>query len=175
MRKDDTDDKGIEAQPPRRSGARSPIRVSSASAMLTRAIAGRQGLDTLSVATRWRDVVGPNLARHTQIVSITRPKSKSGGCLTIKTDGGAALLVQHQSREILQRVNAVLGAGAIVTLKTVQGVIKAEVTAPKPKPPRLTGAEEEAVRQSVATVEDTELRDRLTRLMRQAVDSANRR
>ena len=74
----------------------------------------------ISVASRWHDIAGAALANHTQPLSISPT-----GVLTLRADGGAALLVQHQSREMIARVNALLGPGAVSSVKLVQGAVAA--------------------------------------------------
>lgn len=168
-------DKGSDGESAPRRHTRGPAALSNMIAGTARQLASRHNLQTLSVATRWADIAGPGLAANTQVASISIPKSGRAGTLTLKADGGAALLVQHHSREILARVNAVLGEGAIASIKVIQGTILRRVEEPKPRPPRLSGAEEEAVRQSVQGVSDPDLRDRLARLMRHAVETPQRR
>jgi len=94
----------------------------------------------------------------------------------MKADGGAALLVQHQQREIVARINSVLGEGAVVSLKFVQGIVeRGRRVAPKPVVPRLTPDDESKVQASIAGVSDPELRERLARLMRRALGDIKRR
>lgn len=160
-------DSGAPYEPPPRSGKNAPRSVSTHAAALSRALAGRNGFATMTVATRWREIAGDALARHTQPLSIT--KNASGGTLLLRAESGAALLVQHQTREILSRVNAVLGDGALTAIRIAQGAIPRPASNPKPAPPRLTPAEQEAVKQSVAGVQDDDLRSRLAALMGHSV------
>jgi hypothetical protein len=138
-------------------------------------LASKQSQQTLIIARRWSDIVGQQLSAHTQPMAITIAKSATGGgTLTLKADGSAALLVQHHQREIIAKVNGVLGDGAIATIKLIQGAVQRGRVAPKPARPRLSQAEEDAVRVSVAGVQDDELRDRLARLMRLSVGEKTR-
>lgn len=172
MRK--ADPPGKSDAPPPRSGRRSPFKLSISVNAKARDVAAGRGFALLSVASRWRDIAGEALSNHTQPLSIAQ--GKAGGILTLKADGGAALLIQHQQREILARVNAVLGEGAVASLKLVQGVVeRGRRIGPKPPPPRLAPDEERAVEERTARVSDPELRERLARLMRRALDGAKRR
>jgi hypothetical protein len=47
-----------------------------------------------------------------------------GGTLELRVAGPAALLVQHQSADILARVNLFLGPGAVEKLRIAQGPVK---------------------------------------------------
>lgn len=170
MRKSDASGKGDD-EPPARSGRRGPARLAIEVGAKARTVATGRGFTLLSLASRWHDIAGPALASHTQPMSLS-----PGGVLTLKADGGAALLVQHQSREILARVNAVLGPDAASSLKLVQGVVtRGRIDAPKPAPPRIAPHEETEVQGAVAKVSDQGLKDRLSALMRQALADAKRR
>jgi hypothetical protein len=169
--------RGDDAAGKTRSHRRAPLKLSATVGRTARELAAGRGLDLLSLATRWRDIVGDGLATHCRPASLT--KSRSGGAiLTLSTEGGAALLVQHQQREIIARVNAMLGPDAITSIKLIQTSAFATAAAPprpKPRPPVLAPHEEDAVRMQTQKVADPDLRDRLTRLMRHAVDGAKRR
>ncbi len=96
---------------------------------------------------RWREIVGDQLARVTRPQKLTRGRGASGGVLELRVAGPAALLVQHQSAEILSRVNLFLGAGSVDKLRIAQGPIKPlPMTAPAPasrasrRPPPLDAA-----------------------------------
>ncbi|GAA0647481.1 DUF721 domain-containing protein [Brevundimonas lenta] len=73
---------------------------------------------------RWREIVGERLARVTRPQKLTRGRDGAGGTLELRVAGPAALLVQHQSEDILQRVNLFLGAGSVDKLRIAQGPVK---------------------------------------------------
>ena len=152
-----------------------PSHLAGAVAGTASILSSRQNQQTLTIARRWADIAGPQLSSHTQPMSITLAKSATGGAtLTLKADGSAALLVQHHQRELISKVNAMLGEGAIASIKLIQGTVARGRAAPKPTPRRLSPAEEEAVRVSVAGVQDDDLRERLARLMRLTVGEKTR-
>lgn len=154
-----------------RVATRGPRKLAGLAGPTARSLAAAKGFAIMSIATRWADIAGPQLAPH------ARPQAISpAGILTVKVEGAAALLIQHQQRELIQRIAALAGEGVVKSLKIVQGpVARARAVAPKPAAPRLSLAEEAAVSQSVAKVEDPGLRDSLAKLMRRAVDSSRRR
>lgn len=84
---------------------------------------------------RWREIVGERLARVTQPQKLIKGRGGAGGTLELRVAGAAALLVQHQSAEILARVNLFLGAGAVERLRISQGPIK-PTAAPAARAPR---------------------------------------
>ena len=73
---------------------------------------------------RWREIVGDQLARVTRPQKLTKGRSGAGGTLELRVAGPAALLVQHQSADILARVNLFLGPGAVDKLRIAQGPVK---------------------------------------------------
>lgn len=154
-----------------RVATRGPRKLAGLAGPTARSLAAAKGFAIMSIATRWSDIAGPQLGPHARPQSIT-----PGGILTVRVEGAAALLIQHQQRELLARIARVAGEGVVKSLKIVQGPIsRARAVAPKPAEPRLSVAEDAAVTQSVAKVSDPALRDVLGRLMRRAVDSSRRR
>ncbi|WP_339915374.1 DciA family protein [uncultured Brevundimonas sp.] len=73
---------------------------------------------------RWREIVGDRLARVTRPQKLTCGKGGTGGTLELRVAGPAALLVQHQSEDILARVNLFLGPGSVDRLRIAQGPVK---------------------------------------------------
>ena len=81
------------------------------------------GRGASALEPRWREIVGDQLARVTRPQKLTRGKT-GGGTLELRVAGPAALLVQHQSADILARVNLFLGPGAVDKLRIAQGPVK---------------------------------------------------
>lgn len=73
---------------------------------LTRAMFRRHGTATARLLLDWEAIVGPALA------DLTLPRRLSAGTLTIACAGPIATELQHLSTQLLERVNAALGAGA---------------------------------------------------------------
>ena len=73
---------------------------------------------------RWVEIVGERLARVTRPQKLTKGRGGAGGTLELRVAGPAALLVQHQSEDIIQRVNLFLGAGSVERLRIAQGPVK---------------------------------------------------
>ncbi len=130
---------------------------------------------------RWREIVGDQLARVTRPQKLTKGRGGAGGTLELRVAGPAALLVQHQSADILKRVNLFLGEGTVERLRIAQGPVK-----PLPAPAASTkgarrriepldaGAEAE-LRQSVEAAPDA-LKVALANLGRAVLaDDAKRR
>jgi hypothetical protein len=82
------------------------------------------GRGASALEPRWREIVGDQLARVTRPQKLTKGRGGAGGTLELRVAGPAALLVQHQSEDILQRVNLFLGPGAVDKLRIAQGPVK---------------------------------------------------
>jgi hypothetical protein len=82
------------------------------------------GRGAAALEPRWREIVGEQLARVTRPQKLTKGRGSSGGVLELRVAGPAALLVQHQSEDILQRVNLFLGPGSVSRLTIAQGPVK---------------------------------------------------
>mgnify|MGYP005993059779 CR=1 FL=1 len=136
-------------------------RVGRALEKLIRTLDDRYGRGAEALEARWPEIVGERLAAVTRPQKLTRPRkgadSKSAGAtLELRVAGPAALLVQHQSGDILERVNLFLGQGAVERLRIAQGPIGPRATRSRPPltkpaaPPPLGAADEAALRASVA-------------------------
>ncbi len=98
-------------------------------APLIRELDEKFGRGAGALEPRWREIVGDQLARVTRPQKLTKGRMgpdgrKAGGTLELRVAGPAALLVQHQSADILARVNLFLGAGAVDKLRIAQGPVK---------------------------------------------------
>ena len=104
---------------------------------LIKELDGKFGRGAAALEPRWREIVGDRLARVTRPQKLTKGRSGAGGTLELRVAGPAALLVQHQSEDILARVNLFLGAGTVERLRIAQGPVKppSEIAAPRPNLP----------------------------------------
>lgn len=123
-----------------------------------------------ALEARWREVVGPEIARRTEPVKLTRGRNGGPSSLEIRVAGPAAAIIQHQAQEILARVNLFLGAEAVQKLRIVQGPLrrKAEPAAPKPRrrAAPLDAAAEAGLEKGLAAAPDGKLKDALLALGR---------
>jgi hypothetical protein len=110
-----------------------------------KALDERFGQGPGALAARWTEVVGPDIARRTEPVKLTKGRNGGPSSLEIRVAGPSAAIIQHQALEILARVNLFLGAGAVQKLRIVQGPLqrKAEAKPPvrRPRPPLDAAAE----------------------------------
>lgn len=123
-----------------------------------------------ALQARWREVVGPEIARRTEPVKLVRGRAGSPSSLEIRVAGPAAALIQHQASEILSRVNLFLGEGRVDKLRIVQGPLQtppadAGRTVRRASPP-LDAAAEADLAKSLADTPDSPLKAALLSLGR---------
>jgi hypothetical protein len=84
--------------------------------------------------------------------------------LVIACEGMAALHLQHETSEIIGRVNAFLGFAAIGRIRIVQKPLTSTATVPKPRPRPLSEAQKAKLAETVGQIDDDGLRASLERL-----------
>jgi hypothetical protein len=122
-------------------------------APLIRQLDDRFGKGAGALESRWREIVGDRLAAVTRPQKLTKGRGGQPGVLELRVAGPAALLVQHQSAEILSRVNLFLGAGAVDRLRIAQGPVKPLTQSGKPARPRAAPLPASVEREIDASVE----------------------
>jgi hypothetical protein len=126
----------------------------------------RQGFASTGLVTRWADIVGPEIAAHSQPEKIQWPPPRDGqtaepGTLVLRVEGPTALEIQHLSGIILERVNRFFGWQAIAAMRLRQAPLRRGRRRPPPGPdPAVT----EAIARALPEIEDENLRQALARL-----------
>jgi hypothetical protein len=127
----------------------------------------KQGFAARELVTRWSEIAGPEIARHSEPLKIQWPRPVQGqpqepATLVLRVEGPMALEIQHASDALLQRVNRFFGWSAIGRLALRQAPLSRR---DRPARPRAPDAETVAkVAETLAAVEDEELRAALARL-----------
>ncbi len=103
-----------------------------------------KGFATSAIHLHWNDIVGAQLAPWSEPVTLRWPprppgadpeKARDGATLTVKVEGAFALDLQHQSPQVIQRINAFFGWRCVERLALKQGPVrKGEVSKRRPKP-----------------------------------------
>jgi len=122
-----------------------------------------------ALMARWREVVGPEIAKRTEPVKLTRGRNGAPSSLEIRVAGPSAAIIQHQAHDILARVNLFLGADAVQKLRIVQGPLRAQTEGPAPlrrRPAPLDAAQEAKLAASFAAAPDGKLKQALLALGR---------
>ena len=102
------------------------------------AVFQRAGFRDATFLLHWSDIAGPHIARVAQPVKWQ--ESAGGAVVTLRCEPGAAVLLQHETRALVEKANAYLGAGRIVRFKFIPGPLPGAPAvpphpAPDPTPP----------------------------------------
>jgi hypothetical protein len=125
---------------------------------------------SIGLVQSWEEIVGQRLAATSRPEKIQWPRRIGEddpfepAVLVIACEGLAALHLQHQTGEVVSRVNAFLGFNAIGRIRIVQKPLKHSARQPRPSLRPLSGAEKARLANVVAPVEDEGLRASLERL-----------
>jgi hypothetical protein len=134
---------------------------------LVRELDDRFGQGAGALQARWREVVGPEVARRTEPVKLVKGRNGGPSSLEIRVAGPSAALIQHQAHEILARVNLFLGADAVQKLRIVQGPLRqAEPQAPRRRQAPLDAAAEAKLAEGLAEAPEGKLKQALMALGR---------
>ncbi|MBZ9894893.1 MULTISPECIES: DUF721 domain-containing protein [unclassified Mesorhizobium] len=147
-----------------------PVPVSDlATAILDPVLRKRAGI-SVSLVQSWEEIAGSRLAGHSRPEKIQWPRRLheddpfEPAVLVIACEGMAALHLQHEAGEIINRVNAFLGFTAIGRIRIVQKPVLSEKARPKPPVRPLNEAEKSRLSHIVGKIEDDGLRASLERL-----------
>ena len=127
----------------------------------------KQGFASTELVTRWRDIVGADIAAHAEPVKLQWQRSVEGeppepATLVLRVEGPASIEIQHQATVVLERINRFFGWQAVGRIAFRQ----APLSRPKVKaaPPKVDAAEAARVETTLGAVTDDELRAALGRL-----------
>ena len=147
-----------------------PVPVSDlATEILDPVLKKRAGI-SIGLVQSWEEIAGPRLAGRSRPEKIQWPRRLheddpfEPAVLVIACEGMAALHLQHEAVEIINRVNAFLGFTAIGRIRIVQKPVLSEKARPKPSPRPLNDAEKAKLSRTVGKIEDDGLRASLERL-----------
>ncbi|MBZ9739209.1 MULTISPECIES: DUF721 domain-containing protein [unclassified Mesorhizobium] len=147
-----------------------PIPVSDlATEILDPVLRKRAGI-SIGLVQSWEEIAGPRLATHSRPEKIQWPRRLheddpfEPAVLVIACEGMAALHLQHETGEIINRVNAFLGFTAIGRIRIVQKPVSSGKARPRPTLRALSAAEKAKLANTVGLIEDDGLRASLERL-----------
>jgi hypothetical protein len=131
----------------------------------------QQGFSSTEIIARWADIVGPEIAAHSEPKKINWPRVKNDtgdtdqaepATLVLRVEGPAALEIQHLSAVILERVNRFFGWQAIGRLALRQAPLhrpKPKTASPPPDPAVVA-----RIAEGLPEIENDDLRQALGRL-----------
>ena len=104
-----------------------------------------QGFASAEILARWGDIVGPEVAAHSEPIKIGWPRANTSGSmgdepaepatLVLRVEGPAAIEIQHLSAVILERVNRFFGWQAIGRIALRQAPLRRRERPTPPPPP----------------------------------------
>jgi len=126
-----------------------------------------QGFASAEIIARWADIVGAEIAAHSEPAKINWPRSVGDepaepATLVLRVEGPAAIEIQHLSAVILERVNRFFGWQAIGRIALRQAPLRRREPRKPPPPPDPAVAARIAA--SLPEIEDDSLRQALARL-----------
>lgn len=126
----------------------------------------KQGFATTELVTRWREIVGPEIAAHAEPMKLQWHRVMDGepsepATLVLRVEGPAALEIQHQSNIVIERINRFFGWQAVGRIALRQAPLSRAGPRPRPK---ADPAAAERVAATLTGVDDDALRMALGRL-----------
>jgi hypothetical protein len=128
----------------------------------------KQGFASVELVTRWPEIVGMEIAAHSQPEKIQWPRTPQArnapepGTLLLRVEGPAALEIQHLSDVILERVNQFFGWQAVDGVRLRQAPLSrraAPRSRPAPDPAAMA-----RIAAALPEIKDAKLRQALARL-----------
>jgi hypothetical protein len=132
-----------------------------------------KGFASSAIHLQWAEIVGRELAQWSEPVTLRWPprppgadpeKARDGATLTIKVEGAFALDLQHQTPQIIQRVNGFFGWRCVEKLVLKQGPVRKGLTNTKRRKPELSVDASKRLDQLIQPVDDPALKKALARL-----------
>lgn len=149
-----------------------PVAVSDLiSGVLDPVLQRRAGM-TVGLVQSWEEIAGPRLARVSRPEKIAWPRRLreddpfEPAVLIVACEGSMALHLQHETGEIIARVNAFLGFAAVARIRIVQKPVAPSTGALRPRRRALDPSEQRRIAGAVAAIDDEGLRESLARLGR---------
>ena len=126
-----------------------------------------QGFASAEILARWADIVGTEIAAHSEPMKINWPRPQGDedpdpATLVLRVEGPAALKIQHLSAVILERVNRFFGWQAIGRIALRQAPLRRRepTKAPSPADPAIAAR----IAEGMPEIKDEDLRQALARL-----------
>lgn len=130
---------------------------------------------TVALLQSWEEIAGPRLAASTRPEKIAWPRRLheddpfEPATLVVACEGAAALRLQHETGEVVSRVNAFLGFAAVGRVRIVQKPVQPAAARSRPVQRPLSEGERARLARTVGGVEDQGLREALERLGRSVI------
>lgn len=142
-------------------------------------VTARRGFARAELISGWAEIVGTRYADCSRPEKIIWPRGAANdgerGILVVRIDGPRALLFQHEADQVVERVNAFVGQGAIGRIKIVQGTVESRKEPQSSVPESLAPQDETNLTTTLAEIENDNLRSALDRLGRAIFGSRDKK
>jgi hypothetical protein len=116
-----------------------PLALSRIIPLVVKPALKKHGFAKAGIITDWEDIVGSELASYMVPHKLVSKKEASESALHVHVMSGAALIIQHQHIEILDRINNYFGYRAVGKLKFIQTpILSPEISTPPNISPTLS-------------------------------------
>lgn len=157
-----------------------PVPVSDlAAAVLDPVLRKRAGL-SIGLVQSWEEIVGPRIAARSRPEKLQWPRRAGEddafrpAVLVVACEGLAALHLQHETGEVIGRVNSFLGFNAVDRIRIVQKPVQSPQKPQRRVPRTISASERSDIEGKVRLIEDDKLRAALERLGASVVGSRKR-
>lgn len=135
---------------------------------------------SVALIQSWEEIVGERIASASRPEKIVWPRRMGEddpfepATLVVACEGMAALALQHETGEVIARVNGFLGFSAVGRIRIVQKPVVVDAARKRPGPAKLDGRQEAHLKSVTAQIEDDGLRAALERLGTEVIGAKRR-
>jgi hypothetical protein len=138
----------------------------------------KRGFASVDIIASWADIVGERYGTRVQPERLVWPRRPDRtdpetppepAVLVVHTDGATALMLSHDSAQVIERINTFYGWRAIGRIKILQKPVQVKRPEPKKSLRPLTRSEEERLETNLEGVENDRLREALKKLGAQVI------
>lgn len=149
--------------------------IGAESSRATAQIRRSRGFFEASVFSDWHDIVGDDLGSQCVPLRLIRGPEGEGGTLHVRVTGPLALELQHLEPQVIERINSFYGYRAVASLRLHQGPISTPDRPARADQPKADPADLARLDESLAGVDDEELRRALRELGTSVLARTNKR
>lgn len=138
----------------------------------------KRGFASVDIVAAWGDIVGERYGTRVQPDKLVWPRQPEltdpetppqPATLVVHTDGATALLLSHESAQMIERINTFYGWAAIGRIKILQKPVAVKTAAERKQLRSLTDKEEKKLDAQLEGVQNARLREALKKLGAQVI------
>ncbi len=138
----------------------------------------KRGFASVDIVATWADIVGDRYGQRVQPERLIWPRQPEltdpenppqPATLVVHTDGATAMMLSHDSGQVIDRINTFYGWRAIGRIKILQRPVATRQPQRRKELRALTRSEEKKLDESLEGVENDRLREALKKLGAQVI------